>query len=108
MRNHTILQASAGLAAVIVLWRTGLLQGILMMPFSVIRGILSPLVTSPDRAESESIAGAVLNITTDHNQVTIEQVMSYGAQSGPCMHAPTCAIVPARFAMIAHFCIHAM
>ncbi len=64
MGRGTALRAIAGTAALLVLWRTGLLQLILLRPFMIVRRVLS----RPEAQDTRSIAGAVLNVTTDHKQ----------------------------------------
>lgn len=59
----------AGIVACLVVWRTGLLQTTVMLPVTVVRGVLSPLTAAQDGVEPFSIAGGVLNVTKDHMQM---------------------------------------
>lgn len=69
MGGMTAARAIAAIAACLVLWRTGLLQATVMLPVTVVRGVLSPLKPAQDGVEPFSIAGGVLNVTKDHMQV---------------------------------------
>ncbi len=72
-------RATIGAAALFVAWRTGLLQAVLLLPLTIVRGVLSPLVSRPEPRDADSIAGAVLNVTTDHKQVFSRQSLQTDA-----------------------------
>mmetsp|Transcript_13811 Transcript_13811/g.41737 ORF Transcript_13811/g.41737 Transcript_13811/m.41737 type:complete len:226 (+) Transcript_13811:230-907(+) len=69
MGGVTAFRAIASTAALLVMWRTGLLQTLLLLPFTIIRGILSPYWSRAELQDTSSVAGAVLNVTTDHKQM---------------------------------------
>ncbi len=68
MARATPLRILVVLVGIIILWRTGHVQTVLLSPITVLKGAWG-LLFSARPEDTDSITAAILNVTTDYKKV---------------------------------------